>query len=305
MRSLFRLIQATVSHPLNRGSVRSKTAALGRVLRWQLASRILPEAAVALPFVRGASLVATRGMVGATGNWYGGLDEPGEMGLLLHLLRSGDSFIDIGANIGSFTILAASIDGVSCMAFEPVPRTFALLSRNVAFNQMVDRVELRQQGVSDAPGTLRFTTSLDSMNYVLLDGVPAEQGAIAVDVVRLDDAAVPQPAPAGRRILKIDVEGFEMPVLRGAAETLRDPSALCVIMETNGSGERYGVSDAELIACMADYGFQPFNYSPFTRTFEPAVGQSAGVNTVFVKDLAEALQRVREAPAVSLINGSL
>lgn len=303
MRSLIRLVRSTLRHPLNRASSRGRIAALSRVLRWQLASRLLPEADVALPFVRDTRLVTNRGMVGATGNWYNGLDEPEEMGLLLHLLRPGDVFVDIGANVGSFTILAASTGDITCVAFEPVPSTFTLLARNVAFNAMADRVQVRQQGVSDAPGTLRFTTALDSMNYVLPDTSDEAVKTVAVDVVRLDDAELPR--PKGRTIFKIDVEGFELSVLRGATETLRAADALCVIMETNGSGERYGASDTELIALMGAYGYRPYSYSPFERRFEPIEDSGAHINTVFVADIDEATHRVTQAPAVALFNGAL
>lgn len=304
MRSLIRLIRATTDHPLNRRSQGSRLAALSRVLRWQLASRLLPEAAFALPFVNRTSLVATRGMTGATGNWYNGLDEPDEMGFLLHVLQPGDQVIDIGANIGSFSVLAASLTGVKGIAFEPVPDTFRSLARNIAFNELGDRVEVRQQGVSDAPGALRFTTALDSMNHVVSDDFPASDATVAVDVVRLDDAVSSN--AQGRMLFKVDVEGFEMSVLNGGSETFGSEAALCVIMETNGSGHRFGVSDSALFARMRDYGFSPYHYSPFFREFSHAqVGDANHINTIFVKDLEEVTRRVRRAKPTVLVNGTL
>jgi FkbM family methyltransferase len=242
-------------------------------------------------------------MVGATGNWYNGLDEPEEMGLLLHLLRPGDVFVDIGANIGSFTVLAASTGDVACVAFEPVPRTFDLLARNVAFNAMTNCVQLRQQGLSDEPDSLRFTTTLDSMNHVLPNSSTGTESAVAVQVVRLDDVDLPETKDS--MIFKIDVEGYELSVLKGAANTLRAVEALCVIMETNGSSERYGVSDVELIALMGTYGYQPYSYLPFERRFEPIQASETHINTVFVKDIYKAMRRVEQAPTVKLLNGSL
>lgn len=304
MRSLIRLITATASHPLNRASLGSSMAALSRVLRWQLAARLLPEAAFALPFANGTSLVVTRGMVGATGNWYNGLDEPEEMGFLLHVLQPGDQFIDIGANIGSFSVLAASVEGVKTIAFEPVPDTFQRLARNIAFNQLAERIDVRQQGVSDAPGVLQFTTSLDSMNYVVPDRAPGSDDTVAVDVVRLDD--VVSPNGPGKMAFKIDVEGFEMSVLNGGAGLFASDAALCVIMETNGSGHRYGVKDGALFARMRDYGFAPYHYSPFSRSFSPAgEGDKDHINTIFVKDMDEVIRRVRQAGAITLAGGTL
>src|SRR4051812_14088428 len=101
------LVSFVWQHPLNAGS---RWAALGRVARWQMASRLL-TAPVALPFVEGTFLLASRGMTGATGNWYCGLHEVHDMAFVLHLLRDGDHFLDVGANVGSYTILAGGAVG--------------------------------------------------------------------------------------------------------------------------------------------------------------------------------------------------
>lgn len=103
LKNLFNLLTFVWNHPLNRGA---RLAAIGRVLRWQIASRLMPGP-IALPFVNGTYLFATRGMTGATGNWYCGLHEYEDMSFVMHSLRSGDLFVDVGANIGSYSILAA------------------------------------------------------------------------------------------------------------------------------------------------------------------------------------------------------
>jgi hypothetical protein len=103
MKNLFRLVRFVWNHPMNRSA---RLAALGRVIRWQLASRLV-LGPIALPFINGTYLFATRGMTGATGNWYCGLHEYEDMPFVLHNLKSGDLFVDVGANIGSYSILAA------------------------------------------------------------------------------------------------------------------------------------------------------------------------------------------------------
>ncbi len=92
------------SHPLNRNG---RFAALGRWLRWQTATRLLPYPIV-VPFVNEIRLVAERGMTGATGNYYCGLHEPEDMAFVLHFVRSGDVFYDVGANVGAYSLLAAA-----------------------------------------------------------------------------------------------------------------------------------------------------------------------------------------------------
>lgn len=290
---LFDLFRFVWAHPLN---AEARIAALVRVARWQIASRLLPGP-VALPFVDSARLFVTRGMTGATGNWYCGLHEHREMGFLLHVLREADLFLDVGANVGSYTILASGAVGARSVTVEPVPSTFVHLQRNVALNGLGGRVQCWQGGLAERSGTLRFTTDFDTVNHVLTAG---ERGAaIEVPVTTLDEL-VGDEIPA---LIKIDVEGYEWSVLKGARRALADPRVLAVIMETNGSGSRYGVSDDELVDEMRRFGFAMYTYDPVTRVLTEA-GKGEG-NTIFVRDVSLARDRVREARRFRLVNGSI
>ena len=249
---MFNLLRYVWQHPLN---AHARWAALGRVLRWQIASRLM-AGPIAFAFVEGTRLFATRGMTGATGNWYCGLHEVHEMAFVLHLLRPDEHFVDIGANIGSYAILGGGARA-RVTAVEPIPSTFAHLKRNVALNELEERVRCYQVGLSGQAGTLRFSSGLDTVNHVLAEGeiLPS----IDVPVMRLDDM-VGDDVPV---LMKIDVEGHELSVLRGGPLTLSNPRLLAVIMETNGSGARYGVADEALVAVMREHGFAPFGYDPF------------------------------------------
>src|SRR5688500_6393396 len=95
------------THPI---SSANRLSAISRYARWQIGTRIL-RAPVLIPFVESTQLVCERSMTGATGNHYCGLHEFGDMGFLLHFLRPEDLFLDVGANIGSFSILASGVAG--------------------------------------------------------------------------------------------------------------------------------------------------------------------------------------------------
>jgi FkbM family methyltransferase len=292
-RKMWNLLKYVWNHPLN---AHGKLAALWRVLRWQIASRLMPGL-IALPYAQGTSLFATRGMTGATGNWYCGLHEVHEMAFVLHLLRPAEHFVDVGANIGSYTVLAGGAVKARVTAVEPIPATFAHLQRNVALNGMGDGVRCCQVGLSDKPGTLRFSSDLDTVNHVLAEG--EDLPGVDVPVTRLDDL-VGQDVPV---LMKIDVEGHELAVLHGGVATLGDERLLAVIMETNGSGVRYGVSDDQLIAVMRGHGFAPFGYDPFGRRLVDVMDASG--NTVFVRDKAAVEGRVKAAPTFRLVNGEI
>ncbi len=291
--SLYYLLSYVWNHPLNAGG---KFAALWRVIRWQLASRLL-AGLIAFPFVGQTQLFATRGMTGATGNWYCGLHEVREMAFVLHVLRESDHFLDVGANIGSYTVLAGGGVGARVTAVEPIPETFAHLERNVALNGLATRVRTCRMGLSDQTSALRFTSGLDCVNHVLAEGEDAL--GIDVPVTRLDEL-VGQDVPL---LIKIDVEGHERAVLLGGERTLSDHRLLAVIMETNGSGVRYGVNDEELIEIMRGHGFAPFGYDPFARRLTDV--RPTDGNTIFVRDRVAIEDRLAHARRYHLINGQI
>lgn len=288
---MWNLLKYVWNHPLN---ANGKLAALWRVLRWQIAARLMPGL-IALPYVSGTALFATRGMTGATGNWYCGLHEVNEMAFVLHLLRPEEHFVDVGANVGSYTVLAGGGVKARVTAVEPIPATFAHLYRNVELNGMNDRVRCCQAGLSDQSGVLCFSSDLDCVNHVLAKG--EDLPSVDVPVMLLDDL-VGKDVPT---LMKIDVEGHELAVLHGGLATLGDPRLLAVILETNGSGERYGITDNQLLNLMREHGFAPFGYDPFARRLVDVTDASG--NTVFVRDRAAVEARVKSAPKFKLVNG--
>jgi FkbM family methyltransferase len=288
---LVQTIRGIVGHPLNRGR---RARALVGYLRWQLGSRLV-GAPVAVPFTDTARLLIARGMAGATGNIYCGLHDFGDMAFALHLLRPGDLFADVGANIGSYTILAAAVAGARCAAAEPVPAIFRFLLDNVALNRVGQRVACHNVGVGRAPGVLRFTTTEDPTNHVLAAG-EVSPGAVERPVRTLDELLGGE-APA---LIKIDTEGFETEVIAGAPATLREPALKAVVLELNGSGRRYGYDEDALHGAMLQLGFAPYSYDPFRRELHPLGGRHYAGNTLYVRDLPAVRERLRGAPAVSV-----
>jgi FkbM family methyltransferase len=290
MSTLANLVQIVLRQPLNRN--RPFESAV-RFLRWQIGSRVLGREVV-VDWVNGARLFARTGETGVTGNIYAGLHEFEDMAFVLHSLRDGDHFVDVGANSGSYTILACAAAGARGHAFEPVPATFARLTDNVRLNRLEDRVHCVRSAVGASAASIRFTSGFDTTNHALAAGDSAD-GSIEVPVVPLD-AALAGDAPD---LMKVDVEGFETHVIDGAAATLADRRLNAVVMELNGAGARYGFDDAAIVARMEQAGFSRCAYDPFTRTLRArAAGDldTAGNNVLFVRDLDRAAERLRSAP---------
>jgi FkbM family methyltransferase len=180
--------------------------AVGRFVKWQIQCRLQDE--VIHEWIGGSKLAVRKGMTGATGNIYWGLHEYVDMSSVLHVLRPGDLFVDVGANVGSYTVLAAAVAGADVIAFEPDPDTARYLRRNVAINNIADRVEIHECALGAAEGSISFTVGRDTVNKV------ASYTDANTRLVRIEklDAILNGREPT---LIKLDVEGFEQQVLAG------------------------------------------------------------------------------------------
>jgi FkbM family methyltransferase len=244
------------SHPLNRNN---KLGALLRWAGWQIRSR-LASGPLVVNFVNEAKLLVKPGMTGATGNIYCGLHEFEPMAFILHMLKD-DLFVDVGANIGSYTILAGAVIGTRCISIEPIPDTFENLMQNIRINGIENIVRAYNYGIGKEDGVMRFTAHLDTMNRVAVDADSNAQKTIQVEIKKLD-TIIAKLKPA---LMKIDVEGYETEVIASADDILSQPTMNAVIMELDGYGKRYGFDETLLHRRMMDYDFAPCSYSPFDR----------------------------------------
>jgi len=293
--SFLNTMKFIINHPLNRGH---RFRSIMRFARWQARSRLVPGAVV-YEWVNGSKFLVKAGETGLTGNIYAGLHELPDMAFLLHVLRSDDLFVDVGANAGAYTLLACSAIGAEGIAFEPLPDAYKRLVENMRLNHLDKRVKCINKGVGAEHGSMAFTRDSDTTNHALAAGEKCDT-AVTVDITSLD-AALHGNAPA---LVKIDVEGFETPVLEGACKTLQNHTLRSVIMELNGSCRRYGFDESRIIELMADHGFATYTYNPFERMLIDLNGKSLGSgNTLFIRDKSFVEQRLRSAPNVS-IHGS-
>lgn len=265
---------------------------LARALRWQLRSRFSP--AIEVGWIDGSVLVASRGMTAATGNIYCGLYECADMALLLHLLRTDDLFVDVGANIGSYTILAAKVCGCPSMSVEPGGPALAALRRNISANGISGVVSVQPVAVGAADTEVLFSSDLGTMNHVLDTETSSHKSPGAVRVpMRTLDSLLPS---SGRwpTLIKVDVEGFEQQVLEGAARTLGNSSLLALLLET---------VTTKSAAMLNSHGFEEASYDPFSRVLG-SPGQYRMNNRLFVRNPDQIDARVKRAP-IRTIHGVL
>ncbi len=276
---LGRLHQFLTHHPI---AGRAPWRAWASVIDWQVRSRLADE--VVVGWIGGARFAARRGMTGFTGNIYAGLHEAVDMLFVLHFLRPGDLFADIGANVGSYTILASAVAGADTAAVEPDPTTAGRLRRNVSLNGIERQVTIHEVAVAASPGEARFTIGRDTVNRVA-NASDTETRTVSVDTIdRLFAARAPT-------MLKLDIEGYEAEAIKGAASILRHPALKAVALETSG-----GAIDDTLRRA----GFAQAHYEISTRLLVEAPTAARASNQLFVRDPAEIMTRLRQAAAIEV-----
>ena len=291
--TLLRVLKFIWNHPLNKGA---KLDAMGRFVKWQFNVRLNPFP-ILYSITNHAKMFVWKGLTGATGNLYCGLMEYEDMGFLLHYLKLEDLFVDIGANVGVYTVLASAEIKAKTIAVEPIPKTYGRLKDNILINGISERVEALNIGLGREEGTIKFTRSLDTVNHVAIEG---EEDVIDVPVKTLDDIIDETP-----NFLKIDVEGFETEVLHGGSRVLSSPELNALIIELNGSGSRYGFDEDVIHKSLLRYGFKPFAYNPITKKLLELSTYQKSHNTIYIKDVNEAMKRIDMAPLIELGNGAI
>jgi FkbM family methyltransferase len=286
---LFKTLLFILNHPINKNK---KFRSVINFLKWQINCKI-NNFPIIYTFTSNSKLIIKKGVAAATGNYYCGLMEFNDMAFLLHFLREEDVFIDVGANIGSYTILASGEIGSKSIAVEPIPTTFNSLEDNIQINKLSSKVKALNIGLSSTFGSLKFTKSMDSVNHVATD---TDIDIIDVNIDTLDNILLLEKAPT---IIKIDVEGFETEVLLGATNTLKDNNLKAIIIELNGSGQRYGYDEINIHKMLLEYGFAMYSYDPFKREFTIA-NEIGNLNTIYLRDIDFVKKRVSSQRRISI-----
>lgn len=173
-------------------------------------------------------------------------------------------FVDIGANLGLYSLLARSV-GMGALLFEPEPVHFAFLRRNASSIGTPVACAL-----SDESGTTQFfvsgPTNPGSSSLVMPEGgwtASEYQQTVAVRVATFDSAIAELGAnPALIRLIKIDVEGNEERTVIGMADYLASASPAPVWCEVRGSTSGRGRNSAYLVASfLRHFGYMPYQFA--------------------------------------------
>jgi FkbM family methyltransferase len=284
LNSLKNLSQFFSTHPLTQDA---PLRAWARFVSWQLKSRIQGE--VLFPWIAGQRLAVRNGMTGATGNIYVGLHEFADMMFPLHFLREGDLFLDIGANIGSYTVLASGVCRAATWAFEPDPTTARQLRRNIAINKLEALVTVHEYALGPTQGEVPFTIGMDTINKV------AAYNNENVRIVRQErlDNLIGASLPI---MIKMDVEGYEEDVLQGARALLSNPCLRVIELET---------VTPQISHMMLSNHFEIASYDPFSRRLDRKPVDWTSSNSLFIRDWPFVETRLATAKKVKVLHHSI
>lgn len=163
----------------------------------------------------------------ATPHW-----DPATTMVFKRVVKAGDTVLDLGANLGYYTLLAARLVGATgrVVAVEPEPRNYRYLVENIRLNDYA-QVEPHQMAVSDVSGsTILYLDEHDSGGHSLRESAGSAAGvaSTAVRCVALDEFL-----PVGTRVdvVKMDVEGYEPRVLTGMERLLKENDRMVLFIE--------------------------------------------------------------------------
>ncbi len=258
----FDILRFIWSHPSNH---QRRLRTVGQAVGWQLQKRLCKTCRDipvfghlrlrCHPDSRGAGLMIY------TNGWY----DYDEMYFVQRYLRPGDAVVDIGANIGVYTLLAASCVGDQgrVLAFEPSRQVYTRLEENVRMNGL-DQVEAQCLAIGSAPGTVQFLQELDVSNRISVSSdQTGELGRVEnVPCITLDMALEGTRFALG----KIDIEGAEYMVFQGGPRMLQEANPPIWLLELKDRLlRRFGSSAAELSQLLRNAGYELAVYNANRR----------------------------------------
>jgi FkbM family methyltransferase len=210
---------------------------------------------------------------GAHKGWH----EPSITFLLEHLACVTSRFIDVGSHLGYFSILFASIPGNRSLAIEFDPSNFEELKRGVAFQPAAisARIAIVRCGVSDAADTIDLPAKRElSPGHSILRDRRTKGAQVKVSVVTLDE--VSQTYDFAPDVIKIDVEGFEASVLKGAANIVSRFKPIIIVEVHPQYMSSIGHNTSMISTFLKGHGYRMYafddhrskNVSPLTEVHE-------------------------------------
>lgn len=160
------------------------------------------------------------------------------MNIIIDVLKDRDLFLDIGANIGTYSVLTGK-KGIKTLAFEPIKNNFDSLNRNIELNNIQDTVSSFNVGFDQIARKDQFHFYIKNPGASSLHNIEfnSKGEKIDVELVVFDDFKHESIKSCKAPLVKIDVEGMEIEVLEGMKKFIQEKETIKFIIETKHSGE--------------------------------------------------------------------
>ena len=269
-----------LNHPLNKGNT---IRTLLKIFWWKI-NQIFLKSPCVVELVPGTKCICyPNDSLYSTLVVYLRFPEYGEMQFLLSILKRGDYFIDVGANIGVYSFLASSkITTGKIFAFEPSPKILPKLYENIALNQKKDRIEVIRKVVSDRSQLVNFDTS-EYPDYNHISPNSGNKNTLRLESTTLDKFIKDQNIKK-IKMIKIDVEGAEMLVLKGLEESLQGKKVDILIVEVNEEAYKsFCFSTKDTVSYLENYGFKNYMFDKKYNLINLVMEKNQGWNIIAIR----------------------
>lgn len=227
--------------------------------------------------------------------------ENSELKFLQHFLKKDDVFIDAGSNVGLYSLYASPVVGENgkVFAFEPVTQSFIRLEENIALNDLTNIIPVKV-ALSDTDGLSQIQLAengFDAWNSLAKPSLGKLSGFENVKIQMLDHYLAEAKVTDTISLIKIDVEGWEIPVLKGCETVLKDQSPVLMVEFTDKNAVNAGYTCKQLYCLIQDYGYSLFSYNSSKNSLiiHELQDEYPYMNLIAAKDIAVVNDRLINA----------
>lgn len=232
-------------------------------------------------WIHGLKIKAIHHWPGTTECYYYGKYDIMELSFLEKYLKEDDVFLDVGSNIGSYSLLSTKVSGCNCFTIEPEPKTYEEMVNNVKRNGLEEKIHPLNIAVSDENGSIYFTTNLDMCNHIVEKGEDLSN-TIQIECKTLDE--IFKNDSFNNMVIKIDVEKYEPQVLKGAIDILSSGKVDIVIIEVLYNRE-------EIDDILSKHGYTKYLYD--WKQNKMINGDVKEDNYIYVRDIDVVEKRIK------------
>lgn len=183
-----------------------------------------------------------------------GVWEPGIIKICVDQLQNSGTFLDIGANIGMFSMsIANSFDNISIHAFEPVPSNFHVLKQNLKTNSLENRIKANNFAVGSNCSTISMCVE-GQTSHVSRNESTNNSKKVGINLLSIDSYCETNNIN-DVKLIKCDVEGFELEVLAGAKKVITSQKPCLVIEIEDRWTDRYGYSGKDVFLFLEQFDY--------------------------------------------------